>query len=59
MGDVYWNLKESVGKYELLLLRAIKFDLKVKLPHPVSKEIYSGTSKQMGPVILSFNFRIE
>jgi hypothetical protein len=36
VGEVYWKLKESVGKYELLLLRAIKFNLKVTLPHPVS-----------------------
>lgn len=36
VGGVYWKLKESVGKYELLLLRAIKFNLKVVLPHPVS-----------------------
>lgn len=36
IGDVYWKLKESVGRYELLLLRAIKFNLTVKLPHPVS-----------------------
>ena len=34
--DLYWSLKESVGKYELLLLRAMKFDLHVKLPHLVS-----------------------
>lgn len=34
VGETYWKLKESVGKYELLLLRAIQFNLKVKLPHP-------------------------
>lgn len=36
VGDLYWALKESVGKYELLLLRAVKFNLHIKLPHPVS-----------------------
>ena len=36
VGDTYWKLKESVGKYELLLLRAMRFNLHVKLPHPVS-----------------------
>ena len=41
IGDVYWKLKESVGRYELLLLRAIKFNLMVKLPHPVSSKIFS------------------
>lgn len=36
VGDLYWHLKESVGKYELVLLRALKFNMHVDLPHPVS-----------------------
>ena len=34
-GDFYWKLKDSVAKYELLLLRALKFKLNIQLPHPV------------------------
>ena len=37
VGDLYWQLKDSVARYELLLLRALKFQLYVKLPHPVSR----------------------
>lgn len=33
-GDYYWKLKDSVAKYELLLLRILKFKLNVQLPHP-------------------------
>ncbi|XP_064390366.1 cyclin-Q-like [Halichondria panicea] len=33
IGDLYWQLKDSVARYELLLLRALKFDAQVKLPH--------------------------
>ena len=36
IGDLYWQLKDSVAKYELLLLRALKFDAQIQLPHPVS-----------------------
>ena len=36
VGDLYWHLKESVGKYELVLLRSLKFNMHVQLPHPVS-----------------------
>ena len=36
VGDLYWQLKSSVAKYELLLLRALKFHIQVQLPHPVS-----------------------
>ena len=34
-GDFYWKLKDSVAKYELLLLRTLKFKLNIQLPHPV------------------------
>ena len=37
VGNLYWQLKDSVARYELLLLRALKFQLYVKLPHPVSR----------------------
>eukprot|EP00731_Ephydatia_muelleri_P016178 Em0009g602a len=33
-GDFYWKLKDSVAKYELLLLRTLKFKLNIQLPHP-------------------------
>ena len=36
VGDLYWHLKESVGKYELVLLRALNFNMHVQLPHAVS-----------------------
>ena len=38
LGDLYWELKDSVAKYELLLLRALKFQIQVQLPHPVSSQ---------------------
>ena len=34
--DVYWKLKDSVAKYELLLLRALNFQVYLDLPHKVS-----------------------
>lgn len=36
VSDVYWQLKESVAKYELLLLRALNFHVHLELPHKVS-----------------------
>jgi len=46
MGDLYWHLKESVAKYELVLLRALQFNMHRQLPHPVSKYIeYCGLVK--------------
>ena len=36
IGDLYWQLKDSVAKCELLLLRALKFDAQIQLPHTVS-----------------------
>lgn len=36
VGDLYWQLKDSVAKYELLLLRALKFNVHIQLPHTVS-----------------------
>lgn len=36
VSDLYWHLKDSVARYELLLLRALRFDINVSLPHPVS-----------------------
>ena len=38
VGDLYWQLKGSVARYELLLLRALKFQIQVQLPHPVSSQ---------------------
>ena len=38
VGDLYWQLKGSVARYELLLLRALKFQMQVQLPHPVSSQ---------------------
>ena len=38
LGNLYWELKDSVAKYELLLLRALKFQIQVQLPHPVSSQ---------------------
>ena len=34
--DVYWELKDSVARYELLLLRALRFDIYIQMPHTVS-----------------------
>jgi hypothetical protein len=31
--STYWKLKDSVAQYELFLLRALNFDMKVHLPH--------------------------
>ena len=38
LGDLYWQLKCSVARYELLLLRALKFQIQVQLPHTVSSQ---------------------
>ena len=38
VGDLYWQLKGSVARYELLLLRVLKFQIQVQLPHPVSSQ---------------------
>ncbi len=38
VNDLYWQLKDSVGKYELILLRALGFNMSVHLPHPVSSQ---------------------
>lgn len=35
VGEVYWQLKESVARYELLLLRAAGFKVTCPLPHKV------------------------
>lgn len=35
MSDTYWQLKESVAKCELLLLRALNFNVYLDLPHKV------------------------
>lgn len=34
--DLYWHLKDSVARYELLLLRVLRFDVNIAMPHPVS-----------------------
>ena len=34
--EVYWQLKDSVARYELLLLRALHFDIYITMPHSVS-----------------------
>ena len=31
----YWKLKESITQYELYLLRVLRFNIKVDLPHQV------------------------
>lgn len=36
MDDTYWHLKDSVARYELLLLRALRFDIYITTPHKVS-----------------------
>ncbi|XP_065911764.1 cyclin-Q-like [Dysidea avara] len=33
IGDMYWKLKDSVAAYELVLLRALKFQTEIILPH--------------------------
>ena len=33
--EIYYRLKESVAKYELIVLRVVKFELKHDLPHKV------------------------
>ena len=38
VGEIYWQLKGSVARYELLLLRVLKFQIQVQLPHPVSSQ---------------------
>ena len=35
IGDMYWKLKDSVAAYELVLLRALKFQTEIILPHKV------------------------
>ena len=35
VGDVYWQLKDSVARYELLLLRALRFEIYIAMPHSV------------------------
>ena len=37
VGDVYWHLKDSAARYELLLLRALRFDIYITTPHSVSQ----------------------
>lgn len=37
IGDKYWKLKDSVATYELLLLRALKFQTEIVLPHKVKQ----------------------
>ena len=37
IGDKYWKLKDSVAMYELLLLRALKFQTELILPHKVKQ----------------------
>ena len=32
---MYWQLKDSVARYELLLLRALRFEIYVSMPHSV------------------------
>ena len=38
VGDVYWQLKDSVARYELLLLRALRFEIYTTMPHSVSPQ---------------------
>lgn len=44
--DTYWHLKDSVARYELLLLRALRFDIYITTPHKVSCTVISLKSIQ-------------
>lgn len=39
VNELYWRLKESVAKYELVLLRMLKFQFNYDLPHKVSHDV--------------------
>ena len=36
IGGTYWKLKDSVAQYELVLVRALHFQMHLDLPHRVS-----------------------
>jgi len=44
----YWKLKESITQYELYLLRVLRFDIKVDLPHPVGEDLQSNSYRVGG-----------
>jgi len=52
IGDMYWKLKDSVAMYELVLLRALKFQTEIVLPHKVKPD---GSNKQMLLLFLYFS----
>lgn len=37
---LYWRLKDSVAKYELIVLRVNNFELNHELPHKVKNNMY-------------------
>lgn len=40
VSELYWHLKESVAKMELVLLRALQFKFQLDLPHRVKYSVY-------------------
>ena len=49
VGDVYWQLKDSVARYELLLLRALRFEIYIAMPHSVRLYFIILIGKQSKP----------
>jgi hypothetical protein len=50
VGDVYWQLKDSVARYELLLLRALRFEIYVSMPHSHLFHYLLALSRWVDPV---------